>query len=88
MAPLVLTANPARLWRQWRRHPDRWWHRASAGLLCLTVAQAAGFGDGRQVVSLLIGVVCGGGALSPDVGDHRRRPAYRRAPTRRHHPCR
>lgn len=62
----VLTANPVRLWRQWRRHPDRWWHRASTALLCLTVAQCAGWEPRRQLVALGIGAVFGGGALSPD----------------------
>lgn len=52
---------------RWDRRADRYWHRASACLGCLLIAQGLGLPGGQQLVAAAIGLTFGGGRLSPDV---------------------
>jgi hypothetical protein len=55
----------------WERRRDRYWHRASSGLMSLLLAQYLGWPLWQQLAATALGVTFGGGLLSPDVDQAR-----------------
>lgn len=55
----------------WGKRKDRYWHRASSGLMSVLLAQSLAWPAWQQSSAVVIGVTFGGGLLSPDVDNAR-----------------
>ena len=56
---------------RWERRADQYWHRSSAALGSLVIAQVVGWPVAQQLAVAVIGLLFGGGRWSPDADQGR-----------------